>query len=286
MASLAPILGLRQDATAGVDTTRGLLLTILGEFVLPHDGRAWTQTLLELLRLLGVNDKAGRQALARMQQSGWLARDKVGRRVQWALTAQALRLLQPGARRIYEFGRGSRDWDGSWVVVLASVPERERHLRYRMTAGLNWAGFGSAGQGVWLSPWVEQERAAVALLTDLGIEATTFRAELGDLGRPQSLASQAWDLAALRAQYTAFVAETDQLVALAPAGADAAAALALLVHRWRRFPFLDPDLPSALLPDDWPARAATERFTELRAALRPAALEWWTSTDTAFGPAP
>jgi phenylacetic acid degradation operon negative regulatory protein len=34
----------------------------------------------------------------------------------------------------------------------------------------------------------------------------------------------------------------------------------LLVHAWRRFPFLDPDLPAELLPSDWPRRRAHELF--------------------------
>jgi phenylacetic acid degradation operon negative regulatory protein len=283
-ASLAPVLGVRQDASIGVDTSRGLLLTILGEFVLAHAGRVWTQTLLELLELLDVNDKAGRQALARMRQRGWLEREQSGRQARWVLTQQSRQLLEPGARRIYEFGQSARRWDGQWVVVLASVPERDRHLRYRLTTGLSWAGFGSVGQGVWLSPWLQQERPAVALLAELGIDAKTFRSQLGDLGEPQALAAQAWDLVELRERYSAFMADTELLAASAAAGRDAAAALTWLVHRWRRFPFLDPDLPGALLADDWPGPAAARRFADLRDALRPEALAWWAATDAAFDP--
>lgn len=274
------MLGVRQDARAGVDTSNGLLLTVLGEFVLPHGGRVWTQSLIALLELLDVRDKAARQSLARMHRRGWLDREKVGRRVRWLLTRGSRELLEPGARRIYEFGQRTPEWDGSWIVVLASVPERERKLRYRMTAGLNWAGFGSLGQGVWISPWLDQERAVVELLTSHGIDATTFRARLGDLGSPRAIAAEAWDLTALRSQYETFLAETAGLLRRPPDGGAAAAALTLLVHHWRRFPFLDPDLPAALLPVDWPGPPAARRFADLRAALRTPADVWWEAVDT------
>lgn len=269
------MLGVRQDTRAGVDTSNGLLLTVLGEFVLPRGGAAWTQTLLALLELLDVRDKAARQSLARMRQRGWLDREKVGRQVRWLLTDRSRALLEPGARRIYRFGQRTPEWDGSWIVVLASVPESERKLRYRMTSGLNWAGFGSLGQGVWISPWLEQEHAAVELLGSLAIDATTFRATLGDLGSPRAIASEAWDLAALRSQYESFLDETRSLVRRPPSDGAAAAELTLLVHHWRRFPFLDPDLPGPLLPVDWPGPRAARRFAELREVLSAPAGDWW-----------
>lgn len=280
------MLGVRRDASAGVDTGNGLLLTVMGEFLLPYGGCAWNQTVLALLDLLDVRDKAARQSLARTHQRGLIDREKHGRQVKVVLTPRARQLLEPGARRIYGFGHRTHDWDGSWIILLASVPERERSLRYRMTAGLNWAGFGSLGQGVWVSPWVEQERAAVELLRSLGIEATTFRGHLGELGSPQSIAAGAWDLAALRASYDAFLTETAGLARRRPVGGAAAAQLTLLVHRWRRFPFLDPDLPPQLLPRDWPGPRAAQRFAALRDALVTPAGAWWHEVETGLTPVP
>lgn len=221
---------------------------------------------------LGVAPKAARQSMARMHERDWLTKEKVGRQTRWTLTEGAASLLTSGAERIYGFGGGHDSWDGRWLVLLASVPERERRLRYRMTVGLRWAGFGSLGQGVWLSPWVGQEDAIVGLLRDLDVGASSFVAELGALGSGIDLASQAWDLPALRTEYDAFLADT-----AGPAGDDAGAAveLAALVHRWRRFPSLDPDLPAALLPADWPGPAAVRRFSESRRTLLDRAWEWW-----------
>jgi phenylacetic acid degradation operon negative regulatory protein len=36
----------------------------------------------------------------------------------------------------------------------------------------------------------------------------------------------------------------------------------LLVHAWRKFPFLDPDLPPGLLPPRWPRERAHDLFAD------------------------
>lgn len=280
----APVSLLRRDATASAETSQAMLLTVLGEFVLPHGGVAWTRTLLELLELLDVREQSARQTLARMHARGWLDRDRQGRNTRWVLTPQVKQVLQPGAKRIYEFGQTARPWNHSWLVVLASVPERDRGARYRMAQSLSWAGLGSLGQGTWLSPWVDDEHTVAEVIRRLGIDATIFNARLGELGSPQALAAAAWDLPALRDGYDSFIAETGDLVGPAPVGPAAATALTLLVHQWRRFPFLDPDLPSELLPDDWPGAAAAHRFAELRARLLPEAQRWWQAREVLVRP--
>lgn len=265
-----------------------MLLTILGEFVLPNDEAAWTQTLIATMDLVGVKDKAARQAIARMRERDWLSRTRIGRQTRWHLTASARRLLEAGAERIYGFGQTSREWDGTWLILLASVPERDRNVRYHMGVELSWAGFGSLGHGTWLSPWPDQEELAVSVLESLGVEGITFRAQLGRLGTTDHLATEAWDLPRVRSQYDDFLAETDSLVALMGGGgvdgAAAAAGLIGLVHQWRRVPFLDPELPPALLPDDWPGPRAAARFADLRAALSPPAAAWWRATEVRHTP--
>lgn len=283
------MLGARRDGSATAETSRGLLTSLLGEFVLPTGGGVWTQTLIEAMALLGVQDKATRQAITRMRDRGWLVGDRTGRRTRWCLTETSTELLEAGAARIYGFGRSPLGWSGRWLLVLASVPEAERNVRYRLGVGLSWAGFGSLGQGVWITPWPEREPAAVRVLADLGIVgATTFTARLGSLGVGPELATRAWDLPAVRSQYEDFLREAalpTHRGADGEAGAVAARALTMLVHRWRRFPFLDPELPSELLPPDWPGPAAATAFANRRAALLEPARRWWSSTEGHFGDA-
>ena len=62
-------------------------------------------------------------------------------------------------------------------------------------------------------------------------------------------------------------------------GSHDVAELTTLVHRWRRFPFLDPELPPELLPEDWPGQSAIERFGTRRAELLDSARAWWAALD-------
>ena len=83
-----------------------------------------------------------------------------------------------------------------------------------------------------------------------------------------------WDLAALGAAYQEWLSSARAMIAALgsdASDADAFAARSRLVHDWRKFLFVDPDLPDRLLPADWPGRAAARYFDEQAVRLLPAA---------------
>src|ERR1700749_945420 len=97
--SQAPTLSRRHSA--GAESARGLLFTVLGEFVLPAGGAVWTSAIIDVLGRVGVEEKAGRQALMRTAADGFLESEKVGRRTRWRLTDDASTLLTEGTQRIF-----------------------------------------------------------------------------------------------------------------------------------------------------------------------------------------
>ncbi|HUB21300.1 MAG TPA: PaaX family transcriptional regulator C-terminal domain-containing protein [Streptosporangiaceae bacterium] len=259
----------------GGTSARSLLMTMLGEFVLPRGGSVWTQALTSALGLFGVEDKSARQALARTAAEGWLASQRVGRQVRWSLTPPGQRLLTEGARRIYSFGRDDVEWDGRWLVLLVSVPESQRDLRHRIRTQLNWAGFGSPGAGVWVSPHVGRQAEGQRILTEAGMDGTalSFVADYGQIGSPDVLVARSWDLGALEHGYEDFI---DEFTGLDPVtDQDTLRAQTRLVHQWRRFPFLDPRLPAPLLPEDWSGALAASLFHTRHAGWHPAAQRCW-----------
>jgi len=273
------VLGAKADGQAAAVSTRGLLITILGEFVRPGGGTAWTQSLIQAMALVGVQEKAARQMILRLHEDGWLTSRRIGRRTNWALTPWATDLLTAGADRIYQFGQERPRWDQRWLVLLASMSEAQRGLRYPLTVGLTWAGFGSLGQGVWISPWQDREAEATNLVGKLGLQNTTlFRAEVGHLGNATELAARAWDLDAVGAKYRSFVSESQTAEA-----SDPMRELVTLVHRWRHFPTMDPGLPAELLPKSFPAAKAAEHFAARRKQLLPEAWQRWTETEGRYG---
>jgi phenylacetic acid degradation operon negative regulatory protein len=241
-------------------SARSLLLTVLGEFVRPAGQPVWTVTLVRVLALLGVAEKAARQALARTAAEGWIASRRHGRLAQWELTDAGRRLLTEGANRIYTFGQPRPEWDGRWIVLLAGAPDAGRDARHRLRTQLTWAGFGALPGGVWVSPDLGREQEASRILDELGLagKAMSFTASYGAIGSAADVVALAWDLRAVEARYEQFI---DTFTPIEPADdAQALTAQALLVHEWRRFPFLDPRLPSDLLPPGWLGAEAAKLF--------------------------
>jgi len=165
----APRLAVSRRRELGETSARSLLMTVLGEYALPRDAAVWTSTLVDVLALLGVEEKSARQALARTAAEGWLAAHREGRRVRWDLTAPGRRLLSAGASRIYSFGREEPGWDQRWLVLLVTVPDARRELRHRLRTRLAWAGFGTPAPGVWVTPDTGCEAEARQILTELGL---------------------------------------------------------------------------------------------------------------------
>ena len=280
----------RRSQALGVPSTRGYLLTVLGEFVLPVGGRVWTAALLDSLGALGVEERTARQAVWRSAERGLLESERIGRRTRWALTNAARRLLTEGTRRIYSLHREPRPWDGRWLLLYVSVPESQRDLRHRMRTRLGWAGFASLGSGTWVSPWIDREIEAREVLNDLGLAAAakSFIAKPGGIGDVNEMVSSTWPLGEIVAGYDAFLERfgPEGLGSGPPAdsGYDAFVNQVRLVHEWRRFPFLDPDLPGDLLPQDWSGYRAAELFHRLHEQWRSSAWAWWRERMEASGP--
>jgi phenylacetic acid degradation operon negative regulatory protein len=138
------------------------------------------------------------------------------------------------------------------------APPAGRAARSRLRADLGYLGFAELADCVWVSPWSRGELGSV--LERAGATAHVVRAV-----EVEPAPTSAWDLAALGASYEQWLRDAGDLVADQLAAHDdpdeaAFAARFHLVHEWRKFLFRDPGLPDALLPPDWPGRAAAALF--------------------------
>ncbi|MGY1639256.1 PaaX family transcriptional regulator C-terminal domain-containing protein [Geodermatophilus sp. SYSU D00742] len=268
-----PFVTRRQEL--GAASARSLLLTVLGEFVLPSGRPVWTASLLELLADLDVAEKAARQAIMRTADSGWIEASRIGRETRWSLTGAGTRLLREGTERIYGFAADERSWDGRWLVLSVGVPENNRALRQRLRTQLGWAGLGSLDAGTWVTPRVDREQEARRVLDELGLLAGSwsFVATAGLVGDERSLARTAWDLDGIERGYEDFL----ELVGRRRPRTDRQALVAQvrLVQEWRRFPLLDPGLPRELLPPRWSGSRAADVFRERHATWAPRAQRAW-----------
>jgi phenylacetic acid degradation operon negative regulatory protein len=263
--------------SVGAPDARSVLLTILGEFVMPMKRAVWQETLIGALEALDYKTHAARQALARSVAGGWLRTERQGRRSRVSLTEGSAEMLRTGAQRIYSFGE-PWEWDGRWLLVVLRVPEDRRDVRHQVRTRLAWAGFGSLGGGLWISPHVERERElSDASNVDPAAELLSFEASLGSVGDPAKVLAEAWDLDAVAAAYRDFIERFGRQRPRTPEAVFRAQTE--LVHEWRKFPFLDPDLPERMLPARWPRQQALKVFRERHESWHRSAQDYFGSLE-------
>jgi phenylacetic acid degradation operon negative regulatory protein len=243
-----------------------LVFTLYGEFLLKR-GPVWVGSLLELLAPLGLSAGGVRTVLSRMTAKGWLTAQREGRRGYYALSERGRRLLEEGEARIYRPPQVT-DWDGEWTLLAYSIPEELRPLRDRLRTRLSWLGFGSLGNGLWISPHAVESRVReIGEELGLGAHLELFRARHSGFSTREQLVRQCWDLPALNVRYEAFVARhLPPYYDLRDGGLAGITPLAAyvrrfeLVHEYREFPLLDPFLPRALHPPEWAGECAQALF--------------------------
>jgi phenylacetic acid degradation operon negative regulatory protein len=277
-----------------------LVMTFLGAYATPRDRPIWSGGLVTLLGDFGFSTGASRVALSRMVQRGSLERERSGRLVSYRPTPRTITLLEEGDQRIFSLGREPHRAE-LWTALWHAIPEERRRERARLSRRLRFLGFGSVQDGMWISPH-DRESKVVSLVASLDV--ARYAGVM--VGRPaegldfRALASRAWDLDALDSRYRAFIDEFSSAApgaaASRPAGstgankpaaaarrarsATAAAAAddheafhlrTRLVHAFRRFPALDPELPDDLIHAPAHRADAVALFDRLYTDLAPTA---------------
>jgi phenylacetic acid degradation operon negative regulatory protein len=265
---------------AGTGGVRGLLITVLGDYVRPARQPIPTSAFIDVLGRLGVEETASRQALTRAAGDGWLVAQRRGRYTLWQLSPAFQQFLNLGAERIFGFTATQPDWDGRWLLVLARVPETNRAGRHLLRTRMRWAGFGSPAPGVWISTHADRVKEAEFVLTDAAAheDAQIFISEYVAGGDLRALVRQAWNLAEIEQAYEAFIAQFTR-----QPSADPLVRVTLLVHAWRRLPLIDPALPVELLPARWIGARAARLFHRQHSRWLPAATREWRRISTPAG---
>jgi phenylacetic acid degradation operon negative regulatory protein len=257
---------------AGTGGVRGLLITVLGDYVRPAKQAAPTSAFIDIMGRLGVEETACRQGLIRASTDGWLVSEREGRYTWWRLSPAFEQFLDLGAQRIFSFTATQPDWDHRWLLVLARTAEANRSGRHLLRTRLRWAGFGSPAPGTWITTHTDRISEAEFVLREAGMhdQAQIFLSEYAGGSDVHDLVRQTWDLHEVEREYESFLAaftrqpSTDPLVRLTT-----------LVHAWRRLPLIDPALPSELLRSPWIGGRAVKLFHRQHTKWLPAATREW-----------
>jgi phenylacetic acid degradation operon negative regulatory protein len=171
----------------------------------------------------------------------------------YQLTPKAQHLLVEGDERIFHFGRTPGD-TRRWTVLWHSLPEQSRTERASLATRLRFLGFGSVQDATWIAPH-DREKEVIAVLGDLGVSdyAYVLVGEPAAALNVETVIDQAWNLEEVTRQYAQFVDDFSELRTKRSranlSDVEAFVVRTQAIHRFRRFPFLDPELPDDVMPD-------------------------------------
>jgi len=259
------------DAAASDLQPRRLIVTVYGLYAREQHNWLSVAALVRLMADLGIDSQAVRSSVYRLKKRGILRSVALSGAAGYALSSEALAILEEGDTRIFRHNRAA-ETDG-WVVAVFSVPERDRKKRHELRTRLTRLGFGTVAPGVWVAPRpVAAEAKTVLARQGLGDYVDLFGAEHLGFADVSSRIGDWWDLDALATLYDAF---SDRFGPVARrfqtrrpvTDQEAFAAYVPMLTAWRQLPYLDPGLPLELLPHPWSGQTAAGLFAELNSRL-------------------
>jgi phenylacetic acid degradation operon negative regulatory protein len=241
-----------QASQRPVTRPNSFIFTLYGDMVHRRagDGALWIGGLIRLMGSFGVSPQAVRQAV-------------------YMVTARGRRRIEELSPRIYG---PVIEWDGRWRL-LSCAGETQRHARERLRKELAALGWAQLSSSTWISPSDTLEAAREAAGATVALEAIhLFEAEYRGPLTDRALLERCWNVDEIASAYREFISRYRARFNLEIASGElsdegAFAERLWLVHDYRKFAYLDPGLPSELLPAHWPGTAAAALFREYYAAL-------------------
>ena len=269
----APTMGrvhVLDDLASRPGSANSLIRTVVGVAIRPSGGWLSTASFIELMEAVGVSANRTRTALTRVKGKGLISAASREGKPGYALTPEGGWLLARGDRRIY--GQRSMQPGESWCLISFSIPEEQRSLRHQFRQRLSWIGAGNVSPAVWIVPeYLRSELEDIVADLELESQVTVFTVtgiRNAGLSGPD-LAQDWWNLDALRSLHDGFLAEHEPTLRKCASATDPRALFGAWVRAldsWRPIPYLDPGLPAAVLPGDWPADRSGALFQALRDA--------------------
>ncbi len=238
-----------------------VLITVYGDVMAQRRQAVWLGSLIQLAGPFGLSARLVRTSAFRLTADDWLTCTRLGRRSFYGLTDAGLQRVQHAERRIYDFKLP--EWDGRWTLAIlgAGIPASARlHLKRE----LRWEGFGELSANVLAHP-----HASHPSLKDI-IRASSAEEKIVVLSAESIAAYSSKPLqtvmhatfkldqveTAFRQFVTRFEPRLQHATKLSPA--EAFYVRTLLIHEYRKVLLRDPNLPQALLPQDWPGVQARQ----------------------------
>ncbi|MEF2094880.1 phenylacetic acid degradation operon negative regulatory protein PaaX [Bacillus sp. CFBP9009] len=249
--------------------TQSMIFTIYGDYIRNYGSKIWIGSLIRLLKEFGHNEQGVRVAVSRMVKQGWIQSEKQGNKSYYFLTDRGVQRMDEAANRIYKMK--PNEWDGKWRILMYTIPEDKRQLRDDLRKELLWSGFGSFSSGCWISPNdLEKQINRLIEKYDIDEYVDFFISEYKGPKENQSLVEKSWHLEEIENKYEEFIEKYSKQFIVHQSiisrgemsDADCFVERTNLVHEYRKFLFIDPGLPKALLPLKWNGNHAALLFSQ------------------------
>jgi len=153
-------------------------------------------------------------------------------------------------------------WDGKWRLVAFDIPESLRKVRATIRASLKSLGLGMMQKSVWVSAY-DVKKEVEFLASQFNIKDGVRWFEGNTVDDPQDFVQRCWDLAGINDKYETLVKEGEKLIK------SITVKDFIRYKEWEKkyFKLLheDPQLPAALLPQNWQGNMAGSLHHSLRA---------------------
>lgn len=246
-----------------------LLVTILGDAIVPRGGVIALASLIELAHPFGLTERLVRTSIGRLANEDWVTSQRSGRLSYYSLTAAGAARFAEATQRIY--AAPSDAWSGEWT--LAILAPGAKGARDAVRRELSWLGFGELTPGVFAHPTHPRDRIGDRISElESADRIIVMRRATTAQDSDAHIAALGWDFNDLARRYRRFIAIFEPLsdaASDAPSidGETAFVLRTLLLHEYRKVHLRDPLLPSRLLPQPWIGANAHELCRTLYAAV-------------------
>lgn len=256
------------DFEARSGSATSIIRTITGLYLRESSELVSRNALLELALGAGISAPSAQTAISRLIEKQVLA-SSAASMLRVPVSAQTM--FERGTRRIFTPRQMSAT--DQWCLVTYSLPEAMRSARHQIRKHFQQLGGGLVSAGLWIFPeYLREEVTAVLVALDARQQATLFTTDQPHFPiSAQQAAEQWWDLDRLGSLHQDFLDATSSLDPEVRDPADAYRGYVVMVDAWRTLPYLDPGLPSYMLPAQWPGTASRERFLGLSQSFKDSA---------------
>ncbi len=268
----------RDNLRDGRLRSSSVLMTLMGDAVMPHGGEVWLGNLIKLAAPLGIGERLVRTSVYRLREENWLQARRIGRRSHYRLTLSGILSTRQAEIRIYH--PPDPEWSGAWHLVFATDATISTRQRTELRRRMRWIGFGILAPNVYGHP-VAPLGPVENLLKEMDLENCVMIMRAGTIGTPDSeaarqMAQQCCNLDTLEQEYRRFNQHYEPILDVLSKSArisneECFILRLIMIHDYRRILLRGPSLPATLLPPAWEGHRAFRLCADIYLAIWAAA---------------